>query len=122
MFISIPKSFFVPVLFSDEFTLNLESNNMEYDTNRKKSISYGYRTTIGEDVNSQNNMLNKDEFNKGQFNNGEEGTSEFLTEEAAEKAKVEKEINQDKETDKSNDNEILSEADEEFIHMKNVEG
>lgn len=119
MFISIPKAFFVPVLFSDEFTLNLESNNMEYDTNRRRITSDGYRTTVGEDANSNNN--NKILI-KGDANNGEKGNSEFLTEEAAEKAKVEKEINQDKETDKSNDNEILSEADEEFIHMKNVEG
>lgn len=117
MFISIPKAFFVPVLFSDKFTLNLESNNMEYDTNRKKIISDRYRTTVGEYDDNQNKILIKD-----QFNNVETGDSEFLNQEAAEKAKVEKKINQDKEIDKSNDNEILSEADEEFIHMKSVEG
>ncbi|MDZ7543150.1 hypothetical protein GNF83_18630, partial [Clostridium perfringens] len=32
MFISIPKEFFVPVLFSEEFRYNFESNTMEYDT------------------------------------------------------------------------------------------
>lgn len=32
MFISIPKEFFVPVLFSEEFRYNFESDTMEYDT------------------------------------------------------------------------------------------
>ncbi len=31
MFISIPKDFFVPVVFSDEFRYNSESNSMDYD-------------------------------------------------------------------------------------------
>ncbi|MGL5380653.1 hypothetical protein [Clostridium sp.] len=35
MFISIPKDFFVPVLFTDKFELNLENNNMEYDTQKR---------------------------------------------------------------------------------------
>lgn len=41
MFISIPKDFFVPVLFSKEFRYNFESDAMEYDTERKiKDYSY----------------------------------------------------------------------------------
>ena len=31
MFISIPKEFFVPVVFGDGFTLNEENNNLELD-------------------------------------------------------------------------------------------
>ncbi|MCR1952409.1 hypothetical protein NSA50_15375 [Clostridium sp. DSM 100503] len=37
MFISIPKEFFVPVLFSEEFRYNFETDSMEYDTERKTS-------------------------------------------------------------------------------------
>lgn len=36
MFISIPKDFFVPVLFSDEFRYNSEDDTMEYDTEENK--------------------------------------------------------------------------------------
>lgn len=32
MFISIPKEFFVPVLFNEEFRYNFESNTMDYET------------------------------------------------------------------------------------------
>ena len=45
MFISIPKEFFVPVIFGEGFTLNEENNNLEIDLNMyrestgKKNIS-----------------------------------------------------------------------------------
>ena len=45
MFISIPKEFFVPVVFGEGFTLNEENNNLELDLNMyrestgKKNIS-----------------------------------------------------------------------------------
>ena len=32
MFLSIPKEFFVPVVYSNKFILNTDNNNMEYDT------------------------------------------------------------------------------------------
>lgn len=38
MFISMPKEFFVPVLFNSEFKLNEETGQMEYDTNARKNI------------------------------------------------------------------------------------
>lgn len=38
MFISIPKEFFVPVVFSEEFRYNSENDSMEYDTEEKKVI------------------------------------------------------------------------------------
>ena len=56
MFISIPKDFFVPVVFSDEFRYNNENDAMEYDTeyktfesknNRQKLQDLDYR---GEDT------------------------------------------------------------------------
>lgn len=37
MFISIPKDFFVPVLFSEDFRYNFETDSMEYDTEIKTS-------------------------------------------------------------------------------------
>ena len=44
MFISIPKEFFVPVIFSDGFILNQENYHLELDTNlyRKSSESEKY--------------------------------------------------------------------------------
>ena len=44
MFISIPKEFFVPVIFSDGFILNQENDHLELDTNlyRKSSESEKY--------------------------------------------------------------------------------
>lgn len=39
MFISIPKDFFVPVLFSEDFRYNLENNTMEYDTEMRSDMS-----------------------------------------------------------------------------------
>ena len=56
MFISIPKDFFVPVVFSDEFRYNSDKDAMEYDTeyktfenknNRQKLQDLDYR---GEDT------------------------------------------------------------------------
>ena len=45
MFISIPKEFFVPVVFRDGFTLNEENNNLELDLNM-------YRESTGKKNNS----------------------------------------------------------------------
>ena len=39
MFISIPKEFFVPVIFSEDFRYNTENNSMEYDTQEKAIIN-----------------------------------------------------------------------------------
>ena len=38
MYISIPKEFFVPVLFSEDFRVNLEKNSMDYDTEKQEEI------------------------------------------------------------------------------------
>ena len=52
MFISIPKEFFVPVVFGDGFTLNEENNNLELDLNM-------YRESTGKK--SNNNLeINKE--------------------------------------------------------------
>ena len=38
MFISLPKEFFVPVLFNNQFQFNNENNSMEYDFKKKRGI------------------------------------------------------------------------------------
>ncbi|MGL5353922.1 MAG: hypothetical protein ACRDA5_11450 [Clostridium sp.] len=87
MFISIPKEFFIPVLFNEKFELNLINNNMEYDTSDLNRKCATHKIV-------DNEVLDE------------------ITEESEEKEKVKKEI----EMDNKSDGEILSEADEEFIH------
>lgn len=91
MFLSIPEEFFVPVLFSSKFELNVENNNMEYDTSEKNGVNVG------------NRGIKKEEIKE-------------ITEESEEKEKVEKLIKLDNE----NEQVILSEADEEYIHSQTV--
>ena len=45
MFISIPKEFFVPVVFGEGFVLNEENNNLELDLNM-------YRESVGQKSNA----------------------------------------------------------------------
>ena len=52
MFISIPKEFFVPVIFGEGFTLNEENNNLELDLSM-------YRESTGKKDNS-NLKMNKE--------------------------------------------------------------
>ena len=52
MFISIPKEFFVPVVFRDGFTLNEENNNLELDLNM-------YRESTGK-KNNYNVQINEE--------------------------------------------------------------
>lgn len=114
MFISIPEEFFVPVLFSDRFTLNLENNNMEYDTEKKNIITARYRAAEEDIVPTPTTGVTWD---KGPVPGQIEDMNKYPTEESEEKEKVEKEI----ELDKANDEQMLSEADEEYIHSKAVE-
>lgn len=114
MFISIPEEFFVPVLFSDRFTLNLENNNMEYDTDKENIITARYKSSEEDIVPTPATGVKS---GKGPVPGQTEDMTKYPTEESEEKAKVEKEIN----LDKANDEEMLSEADEEYIHSKAVE-
>ena len=52
MFISIPREFFVPVVFGEGFTLNEENNNLELDLNM-------YRESTGK-KNNDNLEMNKE--------------------------------------------------------------
>ena len=56
MFISIPKEFFVPVVFGEGFTLNEENNNLELDLNM-------YRESTG-NKNISNLEMNKGDLEK----------------------------------------------------------
>ena len=68
MFISIPKDFFVPVLFSDEFRYNSEDDAMEYDTeeslskqniNRKRLQNLDFtREEVGSTTEYMKNIIN----------------------------------------------------------------
>ena len=52
MFISIPKEFFVPVVFGDGFTLNEENNNLELDLNMYRE-STGKKSNINLEINKK---------------------------------------------------------------------
>lgn len=55
MYISIPKEFFVPVLFSEDFRLNLENNSMDYDTKQEQEIQSDLSRNKLFDLNSLGN-------------------------------------------------------------------
>lgn len=86
MFISIPKEFFVPVLFRDRFTLNLENKNMEYDTEKINIIKTRYMgldeyNPEEEKTNSQK-KINSDKSRDGAIL--DEADEEFVNSEKAE--------------------------------------
>lgn len=68
MFISIPKEFFVEVIFDKKFTLNKENNNMELDTDNyresntdnKESIKTEVIYTELKDIESSCNKVNEE--------------------------------------------------------------
>lgn len=77
MFISIPKEFFVPVLFNGDFKFNNENNNMEYNYERKNveynevlvnNVSRNYLSdTINLDKDEE--LRHDEEFTKNYFEN-----------------------------------------------------
>ena len=95
MFISIPKEFFVPVIFSDGFILNQENDHLELDTNlyRKSSESEKYseiskKVNLDEILNVNNELNNfndskyaelfKDENNDFDENSYRESTAKII--------------------------------------------
>lgn len=97
MFISIPKEFFVPVIFSDGFILNQENDHLELDTNlyRKSSESEKYseieiskKANLDESLNVNNELNNfndskyaelfKDENNDFDENSYRESTAKII--------------------------------------------
>ena len=108
MFISIPKEFFVPVIFSDGFILNQENDHLELDTNlyRKSSESEKYseieiskKANLDESLNVNNELNNfndskyaelfKDENNDFDENSYRESTAKYESEKENIIAKVE---------------------------------
>ena len=82
MFISIPKEFFVPVIFSDGFILNQENDHLELDTNlyRKSSESEKYsEIEISKKANLDESLnVNKDENNDFDENSYRESTAKII--------------------------------------------
>ena len=97
MFISIPKEFFVPVIFSDGFILNQENDHLELDTNlyrkRKKKKKYSEieiskKANLDESLNVNNELNNfndskyaelfKDENNDFDENSYRESTAKII--------------------------------------------
>ena len=58
MFISIPKEFFVPVVFGEGFTLNEENNNLELDLNMYRE-STGKKSNANLEINKEYLESNK---------------------------------------------------------------
>ena len=149
MFISIPKEFFVPVIFSDGFILNQENDHLELDTNlyRKSSESEKYseieiskKANLDESLNVNNELNNfndskyaelfKDENNDFDENSYRESTAKII-------AKVEMNnknyINKDEgiSNKKQNDDiykackysgKMFNEIDDEIIENMDIEG
>ena len=86
MFISIPKEFFVPVIFSDGFILNQENDHLELDTNLYRKSSE--RANLDESLNVNNELNNfndskyaelfKDENNDFDENSYRESTAKII--------------------------------------------
>lgn len=61
MFFSIPKEFFVPVIFQKGFVLNSENNNMELDTNNCRENT----ATKNTEVNLKKQVLENKNYSMG---------------------------------------------------------
>lgn len=119
MFISIPKEFFVPVVFSDSFMLNKENDHLEFDTN-------SYRESTGkiENENINKTMENSKSANEKQdilqveMSNGECGKNEEGVQ-SAEKMdntiymSLKKDLEEYKKCEENKN--IFTEIDDEFI-------
>lgn len=71
MFISIPKEFFVPVLFSEDFRYNFENENMEYDTNEYDTTKYNKEVRSVSDPHTSREKLADIDFINGERQDGE---------------------------------------------------
>ncbi|MDU2491844.1 MAG: hypothetical protein E7D27_14890 [Clostridium celatum] len=126
MFISIPKEFFVPVVFGDGFTLNEENNNLELDLNM-------YRESTGKknNINLENNKTylegsktSKEKqdivgievnMNEGQCGNKGEGSIIKTGKENGTIMYMSLKEKEDYEKFCSNEGKIFDELDDEFI-------
>ena len=63
MFISIPREFFVPVVFGEGFTLNEENNNLELDLNMYRE-STGKKSNANLEINKEYLEKNKEYLEK----------------------------------------------------------
>ncbi|GAB6167984.1 hypothetical protein JCM1393_04440 [Clostridium carnis] len=70
MYLAIPKDFFVPVLFSEEFNLNEDTQQMEYDSDFKNSYRSMSRSKLFDlddtDVNEEIKCKTRNDFNEAE--------------------------------------------------------
>lgn len=62
MFFSIPKEFFVPVIFDKGFVLNTENNNMELDTDNYRENTV---TKNNVETNLKKEVIENENYNMG---------------------------------------------------------
>ena len=133
MFISIPKEFFVPVIFGEGFTLNEENNNLELDLSMYRE-STGKKTTSNLEMNKEYLEQSKTAKEKQDIVNIEVNMDE---KQCGNKAKVEDNTTTNKKENGStiyvplkeksdfeklcsNEGKIFEELDDEFIENINI--
>ena len=126
MFISIPKEFFVPVVFSDSFILNKENNHLEFDTNsyrestgKTKGESMSKTLENSKSANEKQDILQV-EMSKGECGNNEEVIKPIEKKDNTIYISLKKEEDEYKMCKENG--KIFSEIDDEFIDNIVIKG
>lgn len=126
MFISIPKEFFVPVVFSDSFILNKENNHLEFDTNsyrestgKTKGESMSKTLENSKSANEKQDILQV-EMSKGEYGNNEEVIKPIEKKDNTIYMSLKKEEDEYKMCKENG--KIFSEIDDEFIDNIVIKG
>ena len=126
MFISIPKEFFVPVVFSDSFILNKENNHLEFDTNsyrestgKTKGESMSKTLENSKSANEKQDILQV-EMSKGECGNNEEFIKPIEKKDNTIYMSLKKEEDEYKMCKENG--KIFSEIDDEFIDNIVIKG
>lgn len=145
MFISIPREFFVPVVFGEGFVLNEQNNNLELDTNvyrestenksTNKNININYLNESKSLKEKQDIIDEKIEMNESKCGNNTEGSiagetipnkiTKTSTEENTNKENIfYMALNEEKGLQKMCENygEIFKDLDNEFVENINIKG
>ena len=126
MFISIPKEFFVPVVFSDSFILNKENNHLEFDTNsyrestgKTKGESMSKTLENSKSANEKQDILQV-EMSKGECGNNKEVIKPIEKKDNTIYMSLKKEEDEYKMCKENG--KIFSEIDDEFIDNIVIKG
>lgn len=145
MFISIPREFFVPVVFGEGFVLNEQNNNLELDTNVyrestenksiNKNININYLNESKSFKEKQDIMYEKIDMNESKCSNNSENSMDGKTiPNKITKPNTEENINkentfymalkEDKGLQKMCENygEMFKELDDEFVENVDIKG